>query len=270
MLILEISKNIYKKRFLIISTSFIMIFIFIFFPVLINSENLEIAGVEYDFFIATEEITEETLIPMRQFAEKTGLQINSFAENYFIFRLEDRHMLVISGEKEVRTGDDVYESEVAPLKVNDDILISYRLAKSFLEDDVLDMIEANKINDDKERTGMHFTLSPETKEISRGDSFEVKVELKNFTDRTASFTFNTGQKFELELLDEDDSVVFKWSRGQMFTQAIERIELEPGEVKNWTARVNTSGLRSGSYRLKGWLTDQRKSLTADPVEIEIK
>jgi len=33
-----------------------------------------------------------------------------------------------------------------------------------------------------------------------GDSFEVEVQLKNFTERIASFTFNTGQKFELELL----------------------------------------------------------------------
>ncbi len=270
MKITDITRTIYQKKFLIISTSFIMLFILMFFPVLISSENPEIAGVEYDFCVTTEEISEETLIPMRQFTDKTDLQINRFAENYFIFRLKDKHMLVISGEKEIRADSEVYDVDTAPVKVNDDILIPYNLAKSFLEDGILENIEVGEINEKEERTGLHLILSPEAKEISRGDSFEVKVELRNFTDRKASFTFNTGQKFELELVDDEGSVVFKWSRGQMFTQAIQRIELEPGEIKTWTARINTSGLRSESYRLEGWLTDQRKSLTAEPVEIEIK
>ena len=274
MLNIRPGKYIYSKRFLIILTSLIMFFVFIFFPAGTNAENPEIAGVEYGFSIATEEITDKTLIPMRQFTDRTDLRIDRFAEDYFIFHLEDRHMLIRSGEKEVRSEDEKYELEAAPIKVNDDILIPFKLAKIFLEDDdfaaLEELFETDKKNDVEERRGMHLVLVPETRKVSRGDSFEVEVKLKNFTERTASFTFNTGQKFELELLDEGGSVVFKWSRGKMFTQAIERIELEAGEVVSWSARVNTSGLKSGIYSLEGWLTDQRKSLTAKPVEIEIK
>jgi len=274
MLNINPGKYFYSKRFLIISTSLILFIAFSLFPAVAMGETSEIAGVEYDFSIATDEITDNTLIPMQQFTADTELKINRFAEDYYIFSLEDRQMLIKSGEKEIRAEEKRYELEAAPLKVNDDILIPFKLAKTFLEDDDLaaleDMFETDQINDDEERRGMHLVLAPETRKVSRGDSFEVEVKLKNFTERTASFTFNTGQKFELELLDEEDSVVFKWSRGKMFTQAIERIEVEAGEIKSWSARVNTSGLKSGSYSLEGWLTDQRKSLTAEPVEIEIK
>jgi len=270
MIIFKIRKYIYNKKIHIISTCLIMLLIFIFFPDVISSENPEIVGLEYDYFIATEEITEKTLIPMQQFTDRTGLSIDRFAEDYFILRLEGRHMLVISGEKKVRSNDEVYEVETAPVKVNDDILIPLKLAKSFLENDALDLLDKNEIKDTEERSGMQLVLSPETREISRDDSFEVEVKLKNLTEKTASFTFKTGQKFELELLDDEGSVVFKWSRSKIFTQVIEKIELEPGEVRSWKAWVITIGLRSGKYRLEGWLTDQRESLTAEPVEIKIK
>jgi len=251
----------------------VLISIIFLFSQMVSAENHEIAGIKFEFNILTEDITAETLIPMHQFMEKTDLTINRFADNYFIFQLDDRHMLIIPGEKEVRIGREKYELNTAPLKINDDILIPYSLAENFLLGEDLVKRDNNDVEDEinnEIKTGLHLVLMPETKTVKKNDEFEVKIKLINYTSSSRSFTFNTGQKYELQLLDKDDSVVFVWSRGKAFIQAIQTLEVEAGEKEKWTAKINTSGIEAGKYQLKGWLTDRKRSLTADSVEILIE
>ena len=43
-------------------------------------------------------------------------------------------------------------------------------------------------------------------------------------------TFRSGQTADLTVYDADGETVWQWSEGRMFTQAIERATLDPGEA----------------------------------------
>lgn len=68
-------------------------------------------------------------------------------------------------------------------------------------------------------------------------------------------TFNSGQKFEIEILNEGGTVVNRWSDKRMFTEAIETLSILPSEkirlggaieLKNF----NNFSLHNGDYRLR--------------------
>ena len=127
--------------------------------------------------------------------------------------------------------------------------------------------EAELEDDDK---GVSFILEVENTKVSSGDSIDAKLKLKNNTENTHAFSFRTGQKFDLELLDEDGESVYKWSRGQVFTQAEEILKLESGEKETWSASIRTAELRRGEYTLNGWLTDAGKSLQTESLSVTVE
>src|SRR5438067_10769757 len=66
----------------------------------------------------------------------------------------------------------------------------------------------------------------------------VALHVRNNDTQPIAFTFNTGQRFDLELLDEQGTVVTKWSLGKEFNQMVETIPLQPHSTLTFDADLN--------------------------------
>lgn len=95
--------------------------------------------------------------------------------------------------------------------------------------------------------------------FSRGDNdVLIRVAVRNTGNRPVAVPFRSGQKFELEVL-QDDHVVWNWARGRAFTQALSSMRLEPGDEQvltaRWNLRTNAGrDVEPGRYRIRAILT----------------
>ncbi|WP_223669641.1 BsuPI-related putative proteinase inhibitor [Kangiella shandongensis] len=105
--------------------------------------------------------------------------------------------------------------------------------------------------------GLELTAQFPSEPIIGGQqsTVEAYITLRNHSERTVSLDFRSGQTFDIYLYDEHDQLVQQWSRDRMFTQALQTIDIQPGEVKRFGDEVelidqNGKPLDIGTYRLK--------------------
>jgi len=95
------------------------------------------------------------------------------------------------------------------------------------------------------------------RETERGEPVALELTLVNTSDDTVRIPLNTGQKFDFEVW-RDNRMVWKWSAGRFFTQALGVITLMPKEEvtykTTWDQR-NADGVRvpAGTYQLRGYV-----------------
>ncbi|WP_191562339.1 BsuPI-related putative proteinase inhibitor [Metabacillus idriensis] len=80
----------------------------------------------------------------------------------------------------------------------------------------------------------------ETKEVQftvdvkeSGENVQFEMTLKNNTEEEKNFEFRSGQKYDIIVLDKNGAEVYKYSKGRMFTQAIQYLNLLPGKSQTW-------------------------------------
>ncbi len=68
----------------------------------------------------------------------------------------------------------------------------------------------------------------------------VFMTIKNNTGNALTYIFNSGQQFEISLINDEGVVVSRWSRGMAFTEAIETRELNNGQTWSFGGDVQLS------------------------------
>ena len=240
----------------------IIFFVVIFLLFVYNSQGMgnEI-GIDYGFEINTEEISDSTLVPLEQFREKADLEIYKLADGRFNLELEGREMLIKPGDKEARVNDIKIEMAAEPLEINDDLLISYDALELLFEEydeEHMTEIKIHSPDVDLDKSGFNVFLDPVEGEIE-DDSFLAELILVNNSGRNQNLAFNTSQKYDLSLTDEDGNEVYRWSRDKSFLQAIQHLRLGVRETESWQTAIKIEDLSPGKYKLEGWLTDRRRS-----------
>jgi hypothetical protein len=86
----------------------------------------------------------------------------------------------------------------------------------------------------------------------------ARLTLRNTTSKPVTLTFASGQRYDLELRDERDRVVYRWSEGRAFIQMLGQEEFGPGE-KDYVIVLRLADkqgqpLAAGKYTAVGWLT----------------
>ncbi len=117
--------------------------------------------------------------------------------------------------------------------------------------------------------GLQVILAMDRLIHTPGDTVQVELVVVNRLDTPRTLAFRDGQRTELVVQDEAGAEVFRWSEGQMFTQALGEERFEPGdEGRFWTLRFPAPE-RAGSYRITGILTARDAPLEASlPLEVE--
>ncbi len=88
------------------------------------------------------------------------------------------------------------------------------------------------------------------------ETLRMVLNIENVSDSAYSITFEDEQKFDFEVTNSDDEVVWTWSDGQTFDSTATFLALEPeesyGARHNWNLLLKDSSmLPAGKYTLTG-------------------
>lgn len=94
-----------------------------------------------------------------------------------------------------------------------------------------------------------LTLSVMWDGLTAGSPVEWRFVVRNQSDAPVSLTFSSGQDGDVVLLDDAEQVVYRWSEGRMFTQALRERALAAGEELRFTLE-GTLDVAPGTYSLR--------------------
>lgn len=101
------------------------------------------------------------------------------------------------------------------------------------------------------------TLATSLKVDKEEDKLAFTLSLTNKGNETVTLEFPTGQLFDFIVVNEKSEVVYKYSEGMMFTQAIVQKNLGPNETMTftdeWDLMVDGERVPPGRYRVLGEL-----------------
>lgn len=103
-----------------------------------------------------------------------------------------------------------------------------------------------------EGMSFQFFVNP----IASPDEAHIELFLTNEGEKTLEFEAPTSQWYDFTITDEKNEIVYEYSKGKFFLQAIQRIILEPGETKIWIENVNDQSgksLKPGKYKINAQL-----------------
>lgn len=92
---------------------------------------------------------------------------------------------------------------------------------------------------------VEMTVEPDPPVAGASVSWSFRV--TNVSDEPLTLTFSSGQRAEVVLSDEGGEV-YRWSEGQVFTQAIEDVTIDAGDEEVFTLE-GTLDVAPGAYEL---------------------
>jgi hypothetical protein len=125
-----------------------------------------------------------------------------------------------------------------------------------------------------DRTTYSPNLMPPVDPARAVPTLEALIVVENKTSQPLTLRFNSGQQFDLEIRNAAGEVVYRWSDGKAFTEALTSIELSPGR-KTFSVsaplgdREGIAPLAAGRYLVEGWLTTSNGKAYSATVPIEI-
>jgi len=103
--------------------------------------------------------------------------------------------------------------------------------------------------------GIEYTLSLNKSVYKLGEQIIIRFRKKNILRVPLTLTYRTSQKVDFRVT-RDNRLIWQWSQGRVFTQAITTDRLQPGEEviyrEVWNQRSDGIITRPGVYRLTGW------------------
>ncbi|HHT70827.1 MAG TPA: LysM peptidoglycan-binding domain-containing protein [Firmicutes bacterium] len=126
----------------------------------------------------------------------------------------------------------------------------------------------------RETECFRLTLSTDRTSYTRGTPVTMKLTKTNTCRRTQTLTYLTGQRYEFEIR-QDNRLIWRWSDGRAFSQAVQRIHARPGETMIFTEQwpqVDSAGRRvePGRYRVVAWNTARELREEVITIYVEIR
>jgi hypothetical protein len=96
----------------------------------------------------------------------------------------------------------------------------------------------------------------------------------NTSSTVQEFVFNSGKKYDFYLY-RGRKLVWKWSQGKMFSQAISGLSLNPSQTLEYPGVFDQTlpsgkSIRPGRYQLKGAFCTGGQEYLSNPITIEIR
>ncbi|SDZ74296.1 Immunoglobulin-like domain of spore germination [Thalassobacillus cyri] len=98
----------------------------------------------------------------------------------------------------------------------------------------------NTVQEAVSQLAVDATITPESDKVTFSFSME------NQGDKAYDLGFSSGQKYEIVVKNEEGEEVYRYSEGQMFTQALETKTIEPGESISFE-EVWSADIKPGEY-----------------------
>lgn len=107
---------------------------------------------------------------------------------------------------------------------------------------------------EKATDSLKISISLQSKQITLEKPLDINLIVENTGSEPRELTFNSGQKYDFIIKDENSREVWRWSDGLMFTQVITGETVGPGESITYTAQwpltdLEGSKVGAGDYEV---------------------
>ncbi len=122
-----------------------------------------------------------------------------------------------------------------------------------------------------EEKNMNYGISMSTDKISYsvGEPIKMTVKIFNYTKKDIVFYFNTAQRYNFIIKDEEGNEIWRWSEGRMFAQMLEEEILGPSNSEVIYTAEYRNKLSPGYYKVTGVFIAQEKPMSGSII-IEVK
>jgi len=122
-----------------------------------------------------------------------------------------------------------------------------------------------------ENNSMSYGISMSTDKMSYSVNEPIKMTLKifNYNEENVVFHFNTSQRYDFIIEDEEGNEVWRWSKDRMFAMVLGEETLGPTNPEIiYTVEYNGK-LNSGYYKVTGILVAQDRPMSGSVI-IEVR
>jgi hypothetical protein len=118
-------------------------------------------------------------------------------------------------------------------------------------------------NTTSEERNMNYGISMMIDKISYSVEEPIKMTLKifNYTEEEITFHFNTGQRYDFIIEDEEGSKIWRWSQDMMFVMMLGEETLGSTNIEIIYAVEYKGKLSPGYYKITGVLVAQDRSMS---------
>ena len=126
-------------------------------------------------------------------------------------------------------------------------------------------------NTTSEERNMNYGISMSTDKISYsvGEPVIMTLKIFNYTEEDIAFHFNTGQRYDFTIEDEEGSEIWRWSEDKMFTMALGEETLGSANPEIIYKAEYKGKLSPGYYKITGIFVAQEKPMLGSII-IEVK
>ena len=110
-------------------------------------------------------------------------------------------------------------------------------------------------------------MSTDKMNYSVGEPIKITLKIFNYTEEDIAFQFNTSQRYDFIVEDEEGSKIWHWSQDMMFTMALGEETLGPTNTEITYTAEYSDKLSSGYYKITGILVAQDRSMSGNVVII---
>ena len=124
-------------------------------------------------------------------------------------------------------------------------------------------------NTSSEERNMNYGISMSTDKMSYSVGEPIKITLKifNYTEEEITFHFNTGQRYDFIIEDEEGSKIWRWSEDKMFTMVLGEEILGPTNPEVIYTAEYKGMLSPGYYKVTGILVAKDRPMSGNVIII---
>jgi hypothetical protein len=104
---------------------------------------------------------------------------------------------------------------------------------------------------------------------SVGEPIKMTLKIFNYTEEDIAFQFNTSQRYDFIIEDEEGNEIWRWSEGRIFAQMLGEEILGPSNPEVIYTAEYKDRLSLGYYKITGIFIAQEKPMSGSIV-IEVK
>ena len=124
-------------------------------------------------------------------------------------------------------------------------------------------------NATSEERNMNYGISMMTDKMnySVGEPIVMTLKIFNYTQEDITFHFNTGQRYDFIIEDEEGSKIWRWSQDMMFAMVLGEETLGPTNPEIIYTVEYKGKLNSGYYKVTGILVAQDRPMSGNVIII---
>jgi len=126
-------------------------------------------------------------------------------------------------------------------------------------------------NTTSEETNMNYGISMSTDKMkySVGEPIKMTLKIFNYTEEDIIFHFNTSQRYDFIIEDEEGSKIWCWSQDMMFAMVLGEETLGPDNPEGIYTAEYKDRLSPGYYKVTGIFVAQNRPMSGSII-IEVR